>query len=186
MTDLYDTSLLKECGDDVRINNLVSIERPKLISIANHVAIDAFFACSCGMDLGQYVHISKHVGVIGGKDGMLKMGNFTNISLGGRIVCGSDAFLGEGLIGYGIPGEYQDRIIIEPVIFDNFANIGASVTILPGVTIPEGTVIGAHSLVRKSDKLEPWTIYAGNPLREIRKRPREKMLKYAEAMGYKT
>lgn len=41
--------------------------------------------------------------------------------------------------------------------------------ILPGVTIGEGAVVGAGSVVTKD--VEPYTIVAGNPARFIRKRP---------------
>ena len=40
--------------------------------------------------------------------------------------------------------------------------------IMPGVHIGDGAVIGANSLVAKN--VAPYTIVAGNPIREIRKR----------------
>jgi len=46
--------------------------------------------------------------------------------------------------------------------------IGAYTTILSGVTIGHGAVIGACSVVSKN--VEPYTIVAGNPIREIRRR----------------
>lgn len=46
--------------------------------------------------------------------------------------------------------------------------IGGYVTILSGVSIGHGAVIGAGSVVSKN--VEPYTIVAGNPIREIRKR----------------
>ena len=41
-------------------------------------------------------------------------------------------------------------------------------TIMPGVHIGDGAVIGANSTVSKN--VPPYTIAAGNPVREIRKR----------------
>ncbi|MBI2791880.1 MAG: acyltransferase [Gammaproteobacteria bacterium] len=46
--------------------------------------------------------------------------------------------------------------------------IGANTVILDGAFIPTGCVIGAGSLVK--DKLEPYSVYAGNPLRLIKPR----------------
>ncbi|MEQ8384387.1 MAG: acyltransferase [Coleofasciculus sp. A1-SPW-01] len=43
--------------------------------------------------------------------------------------------------------------------------------ILPGVTIGEGAVIGAGSIVTKD--VEPYTIFGGNPARFIKKRTRK-------------
>lgn len=185
MSERYDTTLLKSCGEDVWISDTISMRRPLLVSIGKHVAIDEFFVGTTALELGDYIHISTHVSVIGGENGLLRMGNFTNIATKGTIICASDAFLGDGLItAPNIPPEYRDTIITEPVIFQDFVNIGANVTILPGVILPEGVVIGACSLVRKSDKLKPWTIYAGNPLRELKPRSKEKMIQYATALGY--
>lgn len=180
----YPKDQLKSCGEDVWINSPVSIRRPANVAIGSHVGIDEFFVCTTQLTVGDHVHISPHVTIIGGAAGSLTMGNFTNISACGMIVCASDAFHGEGLIGIGIPDEYHDRTINEPVVFEDFANTGVNVTILPGVTLPEGVAIGACSLVKKKDILKPWTIYAGNPLREIGPRDKEKMLAAAKAMGY--
>ncbi|HLU44308.1 MAG TPA: CatB-related O-acetyltransferase [Natronosporangium sp.] len=46
--------------------------------------------------------------------------------------------------------------------------IGREATILPGVTIGDGAVIGAHSVVTKD--VRPYEIVAGNPARHIRLR----------------
>lgn len=54
-----------------------------------------------------------------------------------------------------------------PIRIDDDVWIGANVTILRGVHIPQGCVIGACSLIRHSDTLEPFGVYAGNPLRKI-------------------
>lgn len=47
--------------------------------------------------------------------------------------------------------------------------ISANVVVLPGVTIGEGTVVAAGSVVTKD--LEPWILAAGTPARKIRDRP---------------
>ena len=54
----------------------------------------------------------------------------------------------------------------EPVRIGNHCWICANVTILPGVTIGDGCVIGAGSVVSKS--IPPYSIAAGNPCRVIR------------------
>ncbi|MEQ9880385.1 acyltransferase [Pectobacterium aroidearum] len=47
------------------------------------------------------------------------------------------------------------------IIIEDDAWIGFGVTILNGVTIGEGAIVSAMSVVR--DNVEPWTIVAGNP-----------------------
>jgi len=175
--------LLKKCGLDVVISENVEVIRPQLVEIGNHVAIDSGFYCTTALSTGDYIHIAPQVVIIGGKNASLKMGNFTNISVGGRIICGSDEFLGEGLItAPGIPNQFRDNLIIEPIIFEDFANVGANVTICPGVTLAKGSVIGACSLVTKNT--EPWTIYTGIPAKPLKIRRKDKIIQYAKEMGY--
>lgn len=54
------------------------------------------------------------------------------------------------------------------VIIDNHVWIASGVTILPKVTIEQGAVVGAASVVHKN--VEKLHIVAGNPVRFIRKR----------------
>lgn len=179
----FELSKLKHSGEDVLISSMVEIKRPHLISFGNHVAVDSGFYITTGAETGDYIHISPYVCVIGGERGFLKMGHFTNISVGGRIICGSDEFMGEGLISApGLPEEFRDNLILSPVIFENFVNTGAGVTILPGVILAEGTVIGACSLVTKNT--EPWTIYTGIPARAYKTRNKDKMIEFAKRLGY--
>lgn len=49
--------------------------------------------------------------------------------------------------------------------------VGTSSIILPGVTLSEGTAIGAMSMVTKST--EPWSIYFGIPAKKIKDRRRD-------------
>jgi galactoside O-acetyltransferase len=179
----FDNSFLKSVGIDVLISQNVEIKRPALVTIGNHVAIDSGFYITTGAEIGDYIHIAPYVCVIGGQKGFLKMGHFTNISVGGRIICGSDEFMGEGLISApGLPDEFRDNLIISPVVFEKFVNTGANVTILPGITLAEGSVIGACSLVTKNT--EPWTIYTGVPARPYKMREKEKLIEYAKRLGY--
>ncbi|SHG93260.1 acyltransferase [Flavobacterium defluvii] len=48
-----------------------------------------------------------------------------------------------------------------PIIIESKVWIGFDVTILKGVKIGEGAVVGAKSVVTKN--VEPWTVVAGNP-----------------------
>lgn len=179
----FNLSVLKSVGKDVFIGERVDIRRPHIVSIGSHVAIDNGFYITTAAALGDYIHIAPYVTVIGGETGFLKMGHFTNISTGGKIICGSDSFLGEGLItGPGIPDEFRDTLKIEPVVFENFVNTGAGITVLPGVTLGEGSVIGACSLVTRDT--EPWTIYIGTPAKAFKVRKKDKMIEYAKRLGY--
>lgn len=176
----FDYSLLSSYGKNVYISKNVEIKRPHLVNVGNNIAIDSGFYCTTSMKIGDYIHIGPYVTVIGGEKGLLKMGDFTNIAGGSRIICVSDSHQGEGLINPLIPDKYRDRLIIAPVIFEDFSSIATNVVVLPGVTLAEGSVIGACSLVTKST--EPWTIYVGIPARPLKKRRKDIMIKYAKEL----
>ena len=178
----YDSKRLRSCGEDVFISANVEIRRPHLVSVGNHVAIDSGFYCTVGLELGDYIHIGAYAIFTGGEKGLLKMDHFCGMAAGCRIACASEEYLGEGFIGPTIPPRYRDKVITAPVTFEKFVTLGTGVVVLPGVTLGEGSVVGACSLVNKST--EPWTIYAGIPAKPIKVRRRDKMLAMARELGY--
>ena len=56
---------------------------------------------------------------------------------------------------------------VVPTVIKKGASIGSNVTILCGVTVGEGAIVGAGSVVTKD--VPPRTIVAGNPAKVIRK-----------------
>lgn len=59
------------------------------------------------------------------------------------------------------------KVEIAPVRIGDKVWVGFGASILPGVTIGEGAVVGAASVVTRD--VEPWTVVAGNPARVIRR-----------------
>jgi galactoside O-acetyltransferase len=132
--------------------------------------------------VGDYVHISPQVAVIGGKTAVLAVEDFCFLSVGSKYVCGSETFCGHGLIGPLIPDEYKDQQKIEPIVLKRFSGVLANSVVLPGVTMAEGSVLGANSLLTADT--DPWTVYAGSPARPIRIRPSLNAYEYAKQLGY--
>ncbi len=58
--------------------------------------------------------------------------------------------------------------IKQPVTIGKWVWIGMSVAILPGVTIGDGAIVGAGSVVTKD--IPPWTVAVGNPCKVIKQR----------------
>lgn len=58
--------------------------------------------------------------------------------------------------------------ISAPIRIERFAWIGGGSIILPGVTIGEGAVVGAGSVVTRN--IQPYTVNAGNPARLLKRR----------------
>lgn len=169
-------------GQDVIIHKSVEITRPDLCFIGNHVALDYGFYCTTKLVIGDYVHISPHVAVIGGKKTGLYIRDFCFISTGAKMICGSETFEGNGLIGPVIPDEYKEDQILEPITLERFAGVCANSTVMPGVTLAEGSILGANSFLKHNT--EPWTIYVGSPARPIKLRKKEKLYEYAAKLGY--
>jgi acetyltransferase-like isoleucine patch superfamily enzyme len=185
MSEGIDRQAFARIGEDVRFGMNVDIRRPQFVSIGSHVAIDTGAYITTAAGIGDYVHIGPYVTVIGGPEARLTMGNFTNLAAGCRVICGSDRFMGEGLVGpASLPDEFKDKMKLAPVVLEDFANVGTNAVIMPGVTLAQGTVIGACSLVTAST--EPWTVYTGIPAKPQKSRPWQTMVHYAEQLGYVT
>ena len=59
-------------------------------------------------------------------------------------------------------------------IIGNDVWIGMEAVIMPGVTVGDGAIIGARSVVVKD--VEPYTIVGGNPAKPLKKRYDEKTI----------
>ena len=63
------------------------------------------------------------------------------------------------------------HVATAPIRIGDYAWLGFDVVVLKGVTIGEGAIIGARSVVTKD--IPAWTIAAGNPARVVKEIPRE-------------
>lgn len=148
------------------------------VRLGENVRIYAFvnlYGCDIGDDsrVGTFVEIQK-----GAKIGKrVKVSSHTFICEG--VTVEDNVFIGHGVMFIndkyprataidGSPQTEQDWECIETVIKQG-ASIGSNATILCGVTIGEGAIVGAGSVVTHS--IEPWTIVAGVPARLLRKTP---------------
>ncbi len=96
----------------------------------------------------------------------------------GKIVIGDRTMFGPGVtvatVGHPLNPDYRMYMYADPVIIGKNCWIGASATILPGVTIGDNSVIGAGSVV--TSDIPANSIAVGNPcrvLREINDRDRK-------------
>lgn len=176
------TQQFKYIGSDVFIHPDAIIKRPEFTTIQDHVAIDNGVTVSTKLSVGNYVHIAPFVVVIGGIDSELVLEDFTFVAAGTKIVCGSEDYTGAGLVGPTIPKKYR-TLNLTRITFEKFSGCGVNCSIMPGVTLAEGSVLGANSLLTKST--EPWTIYVGSPARPIKLRKKDKILEYAKELGFK-
>lgn len=168
---------LRRCGQDVTIHEAAKIVTAEEMEVGDSVIIDdfAFILAGGGVRLGSFVHIGSHA-FIGGGGGVV-MEDFSGLSGGVRVYTGNEDYLGGQLTNPTVPAPWRVATRA-PVHIGRHAIVGSGTVILPGVTIGEGTAVGALSVVSRD--LEPWTVYAGNPAKPIRSRPRETMLALEE------
>ena len=93
------------------------------------------------------------------------------MSAGVKVWCTSDDFV-NGLIFVPPPGaeEVKEFLIIGDVSLADYTAVGSNSVIMPNNRIPEGTTIGALSFVPANYPFKPWSVYAGAPIRFIRRR----------------
>lgn len=172
--------IFKSVGKNLFVDQTSRIKHPDVVELGNHVAIDMGVYISTSIEIGDYVHIAPYTCIIGGKDSKLIMGHFAGISAGCKILCGSDDFT-KGLMNPQVPIEYRSPKITT-ITFGDFSCVGVNCVVMPGVTLAEGSVVGANSVLTKDT--EPWTIYVGSPAKPVGKRDKEVILDYAKKMGY--
>ena len=168
-------------GEDVIVHKDVT-SKQELKIVGSHTSVDKGVYCSTNVTVGSYVHISPYVTIIGGKKSSFTAKGFNNIMTGARIICGSDRFDGSGLFGAMIPEELKGTQIIEPVIMEEFSNIGTNAIVLPGSILRKGVLLSAGSLL-KGDT-EEWGVYKGNPAVLVKKIDPTKILENAKKLGY--
>lgn len=135
------------------------------------------------ISIGQHVVFGRGVVIEMGKGSSLKIGNHTTIGDYNRIASSGSIELGNWVSlaeQVSIRGSFhrtdREEILVKqpstslPIRFGNDIGVGAFTIFMMGVDIPDGVVIGAQSLVKKTDKLHAYGIFAGSPLKHIRDR----------------
>jgi acetyltransferase-like isoleucine patch superfamily enzyme len=152
-------------GNNVQISRKASIYGPENMSIGDNVRIDDFCILSGKITIRSNIHISAYVALYGA--GGIIMEDYTGISPRSTIYSAMDDFSGNYLIGPIHPTDYTN-VQKGQVVIKKYSQIGTHSVIFPDVTIGEGSVIGAMTLVNKS--LSEWGIYIGQPARLLKKR----------------
>jgi acetyltransferase-like isoleucine patch superfamily enzyme len=172
-------------GRNVLIHPTVVIVDCSAVSIGDHVRIDPFCVLSAKrIDIGSYVNISSHSALLGRAQVTLE--DFSSTAPGAKILTSNDDFLGQGLVGAVVPEALRGARHGD-VTIRRHGIVGAGSIVLPGVTIGEGSTVGALSFVKRS--LEPWGVYAGVPVRRIRDRAKdvialeEELMRQADGPG---
>jgi len=163
----------REAGGNITIYNPVTLITPEKMVLRNNILISeyAYIAGGLGLHIGNFVHIAAHSSISGG--GVCILEDFVGVAAGARLITGSENVMGEGIPSPLLSGDlrsyYRSHVHCKRHSF-----ISTNAVVLPGITIGEGSVVGAASVVTKD--LEPWGIYLGSPAVRVKDRPRDRIL----------
>ena len=158
---------LKKVGKSVKLSRKASLYSPSTICIGNNVRIDDFCILSGEINIGSYVHIAAYSALYGSHGITIK--DYSGLSARTIVYSAVDDFSGTYMISPLVPKELT-MVSGGIVKIERFVQVGAGSIILPGITLGEGSVVGALSLVKHN--LCEWTIYAGIPAKQIKQRNR--------------
>lgn len=89
--------------------------------------------------------------------GMIKLGDFVLVSQGAHLCAGTHDI-----------DDPEFGLIAKKIFLGDFSWVAADTFLGPGSSVSEGAVLGARGVA--FGKLEPWTVYIGNPAKPVRKR----------------
>ena len=95
----------------------------------------------------------------------------------GPVSIGADVMMGPRCVLLSISHAYQSTDVPmtrqgflpdRPIVIEDDVWIGAGVTILPGVRVGHGSIVGAAAVLTR--EVPPWSVVGGNPARVLRRR----------------
>lgn len=161
----------KRVGRDIKISDKASIYNPGVIEIGDYSRIDDFCVLSPGSDglsIGRNVHIAVYCSLIG--KARMELADFSGLSSRVALYSSSDDYSGSVMTNPTVSSEYTG-VISAPVILERHVLVGAGCVILPGVTLHEGSAVGALSLINRD--CEAFSLYVGNPAKRLKGRRRD-------------
>ena len=129
----------------------------------------------CGLKFGKAVFLKPNI-LMNGTDISIGEGTFVNyscifenqekIEIGENCSLGMEVLLCSATHELGNEDKRMGKTIGYSIIIEDGCWIGSRVTILPGVKVGKGCVIGAGSLVTKD--CEPNGLYVGSPAKRVK------------------
>lgn len=159
------------------------IRYPQHFEIGAYSIVDDFCYISTRVRIGIGSHIASGCSIAGGVERQFTLGDFCSLSSGVKIWCTSNDFANDLVsIVPAAAGDIGVHPIEGDVTMGHYTGVGSNSVVMPGNTVPEGTVIGALSFVPARFVFEPWSVYAGIPVRRVGDRNRDAVLKQAELL----
>ena len=122
-----------------------------------------------GCTVGKDVFIGDHVIVDSGHADLITLEDHVHVAGGTRLLCHQ-----RNLSNYCQGDDYADLgYILKPIHLCKGCLIGMESFVMPGVTVGEGAIVGAGSLVTKD--IPAWTIATGRPAKVVKEIPKREI-----------
>jgi acetyltransferase-like isoleucine patch superfamily enzyme len=140
------------------------------ISIGDYTWIDAYVSLGAlfgPISIGKRIHVAPFSIIFAGEEG-IEIEDYVGIGAGAQVYGHSETPKdGNRMSGPMVPWRYKayksGKIILKKDCF-----LGAGSIVLPGITVGEGAVVGAGSVITRD--VAPWTIMFGAPAQLVGKR----------------
>ncbi len=131
-------------------NALILLVRFTFMNFLKPTPLLNFFYRRMGARIGRRVYINTSI-----------VADCNLLEIGDHTVIGGEATV----IAHSGEGE---ELIVEPVKIGRRVTIGLNAIVMPGVTIGDGAIIAANSVVPKGKSIPPGTVWGGVPVRQIK------------------
>lgn len=119
-----------------------------------------------GCHVGKGCFIGDNVRIDTGHSDMITLEDSVSVAGGTRLLCHQRDFT-----DYYVGSDYMKLgYNIKPIVLKKGCLIGMESFVMPGVTVGEGAIVGAGSLVTKD--VPAWTIATGRPAKVVKEIPR--------------
>lgn len=145
-----------------------SIVRKSIGSCGSNLAVNGRFR-----GFGKHVHLGNHVNfndnVFINGSGRVDIGSYFHTGVNLTIISSNHNYENAESI------PYDKKRIEKPVVIKDFVWCGNNVTIIPGITVGEGAIIAAGSVVVKD--VPDHAVVGGNPAKIIKYRDAEEFIR---------
>ena len=159
------------------ISKNIRIRYKNNFEVGENSVIDDFSYFSTKVKIGNHCHIASGCSIAGGDEFQFSLGNYSSISSGVKVWCTSNDFVNDLVVLNPEKKNIGDLRISGNVTIGNMCAVGSNSIIMPNNNIPDGTVIGALSFVPAKFIFKKWSVYAGIPIKFIKKRNKKNVLK---------
>ena len=160
--------VVKQFFGNIRRKNLQNMMDWAILEPFNPRKLRPALLRKMGCKVGKNVFVGDNVRIDLSHADMITIDDHAHIASGVRLLCHQ-----RNMSNYCVGDDYAKLgYIIKPIHLCKGSLVGMESFIMPGVTIGEGAIVGAGSLVTKD--VPAWTIATGRPAKVVKEIPHRK------------